>query len=201
MTRQPKENDEILKYQSQKVVQQFEEMGIVVLPFLGRLHRKLAIIDRSILWEGSLNILSQRESQEIMRRFEGVDTARQMMMFLKLDKNIGAIGENKLQRCPYCKEPGSWFWTDKSIYGQWTYCLVGGHSSKKLPKTREEAKAAREIIRNSRKAKKDRTDSGIPICKGTPNRPHDPVQMVKREGRFGQLWGCPKYPRCKVIEK
>jgi superfamily I DNA and/or RNA helicase len=201
ITRQPKENDEILKFQSKKVIEQLEEMGIVVLPFRGHHHRKLAIIDRNILWEGSLNILSQRESQEIMRRFVGADTSKQMMMFLKLDKNIGAIGENKLQRCPYCKKPGSWFWTDKSIFGQWTYCLVGGHASNKLPKTKEEVKEGKEKLRKSRKAIKDRTDSGIPICKGMPDRPHEPLQMVRREGPFGQFWGCPKYPRCRVTEK
>lgn len=201
MTRQPKENDEMLKYQSQKVIVQLEEMGIVVLPFRGHHHRKLAIIDRNILWEGSLNILSQRESQEIMRRFVGADTAQQMMRFLKLDKNIGAIGENKLQHCPYCIAPGSWFWTDKSIFGQWTYCLIGGHAFNKLPKTKEEIKEGKEKLRKSRKANKDRTDSGIPICKGMPDRPHEAVQMVKREGPFGQFWGCPKYPRCRVIEK
>ncbi len=36
----------------------------------GNFHRKLAVIDRTILWEGSLNILSQNRSQKVMSRIE-----------------------------------------------------------------------------------------------------------------------------------
>ena len=32
---------------------------------IGNHHRKLAILDRKVLWEGSLNILSQTRSREI----------------------------------------------------------------------------------------------------------------------------------------
>ena len=47
-------------------------------------HRKLAIIDRSILYEGSLNILSQNDSLEIMQRIEPEELARQMIDFMWL---------------------------------------------------------------------------------------------------------------------
>ena len=49
-------------------------------------HRKLAIIDEEILWEGSLNILSQGDSCEIMRRTFSDSLALQMLHFTKLDK-------------------------------------------------------------------------------------------------------------------
>ena len=55
---------------------------------LGNHHRKLAIIDRQILWEGSLNILSQIKSREIMRRIEGDNYAQDMFNFLKLKRFI-----------------------------------------------------------------------------------------------------------------
>jgi phosphatidylserine/phosphatidylglycerophosphate/cardiolipin synthase-like enzyme len=55
----------------------------------GKHHRKLAIIDRKILWEGSLNILSQYESCEIMRRIESPVLAMEMIKFIKLRKYLG----------------------------------------------------------------------------------------------------------------
>jgi hypothetical protein len=196
LTRQPKEHDPGMKYQAADEIRNFESLGITVLPFIGYVHRKLAIIDRSILWEGSLNILSQRDSHEIMRRFKGKETAQQMMTFLKLDKNLGKIGENKLQRCEFCQEPGAWYWTDKSIYGGlWTFCLIGGHKLGAEPKSKEGRIQIKKQVRELRKAKKEATSEGTPIC------PKHDLAMIKRQGPYGQFWGCPKYPVCKVTHK
>ncbi len=193
MTRQPKEHDLAMKYQAHGLITNFENMGITVLPFWGYVHRKLAIIDRKILWEGSLNILSQRDSHEIMRRFEGKETAQQMMTFLKLDKNIGKLGENKLQRCEYCSEPGAWYWTDKSKYGGlWTFCLVGNHKLGAEPKSKGERQRIERELRELSKARKQTTSEGVPIC------PKHNLPMVERKGPFGRFWGCPKYPACKI---
>jgi superfamily I DNA and/or RNA helicase len=196
LTRQPKEHGSGMKYQAEGEIRNFEKMGIVVLSFVGYVHRKLAIIDRRILWEGSLNILSQKDSHEIMRRFVGEETAQQMMTFLKLDKNIGKIGENKLQRCEYCVELGAWYWTDKSVYGgYWTFCLIGGHKLGTKPKSKEEIKKIKEQVKVLRKAKKKTTSEGIPIC------PKHDLPMIKREGPYGQFWGCQRYPACKITHK
>ena len=195
LTRQPKEHDCAMKCQATVEIKNFEDMGITVLPFIGRVHRKLAIIDRVILWEGSLNILSQRDSHEIMRRFEGKETAQQIMTFLKLDKNLGKIGENKLQRCEFCQEPGAWYWTDKNRYGLWTSCLVGRHKLGAEPRSREEIIKIKRQVRTLRNAKKEMTSEGAPIC------PKHDLAMIKRKGPWGQFWGCPKYPVCKIIDK
>ena len=61
-----------------------EEIGIDVLLSSGNHHLKLAILDRKILWEGSLNILSQSSSREIMRRIKGKQTAQQIFEFRQL---------------------------------------------------------------------------------------------------------------------
>lgn len=193
LTRQTKEHDTGMKYQAANEIRNFESLGITVLPFIGYVHRKLALIDRSILWEGSLNILSQRDSHEIMRRFEGKETAQQMMTFLKLDKNLGNIGENKLQRCEFCQESGAWYWTDKSVYGGlWTFCLIGGHKLGTAPKSKEARIQIKKQDRELRKAKKETTSEGTPIC------PKHDLAMIKRQGPYGQFWGCPKYPACKI---
>jgi phosphatidylserine/phosphatidylglycerophosphate/cardiolipin synthase-like enzyme len=50
-------------------IAKLQSLGALVLFTTGH-HRKLAIIDNEILWEGSLNILSQNDSCELMRRIE-----------------------------------------------------------------------------------------------------------------------------------
>ncbi len=70
MTRDPKEHEKFMESQSEEMTSTFERIGVQVLLCIGNHHRKLAILDRKILWEGSLNILSQTKSREIMRRIE-----------------------------------------------------------------------------------------------------------------------------------
>ncbi|HYM65502.1 MAG TPA: phospholipase D-like domain-containing protein [Candidatus Sulfotelmatobacter sp.] len=82
-TRDPKEHDQFLETQSEDMITEFERIGIQVFLCLGNHHRKLAIIDRNILWEGSLNILSQYKSREIMRRIDDGNLALEMFNFLK----------------------------------------------------------------------------------------------------------------------
>ncbi len=86
MTRDPKEHEEFMEPQSENAIKWCETVGIQVLLCLGNHHRKLAILDKKILWEGSLNILSQTRSREIMRRIEDQELAIQMFNFLKLKK-------------------------------------------------------------------------------------------------------------------
>ena len=86
ITRDPKEHDQNLEVQSEEVVSYCERIGIQVLLCLGNHHRKLAILDRKVLWEGSLNILSQTYSREIMRRIEDKKLTMEMFNFLKLSK-------------------------------------------------------------------------------------------------------------------
>lgn len=88
MTRDPKEHNENMEYQSEDAIRTFDVIGVQVLLCVGNHHRKLAILDRQILWEGSLNILSQNRSREIMRRIKSETIALEMFDFLKLSKFI-----------------------------------------------------------------------------------------------------------------
>ena len=88
ITRDPKEHSETMEYQSEVEITNFEIMGVQTFLCSGNHHRKLAIIDRKILWEGSLNILSQNNSREIMRRIEGKNYANEMFEFLSLGDYI-----------------------------------------------------------------------------------------------------------------
>lgn len=88
ITRAPNLHEGTWAQQSDQAIKWFEEAGVQVLVTTNNHHRKLAIIDRDILWEGSLNILSQNNSREVMRRIEGENHAQDMFDFLKLSKFI-----------------------------------------------------------------------------------------------------------------
>ena len=77
-------DDEKSRINSLKAISELQKIGIQVA-FSDGLHRKLAILDRKILYEGSLNIMSQSNSQEVMRRIESVKACWQMIGFTGLD--------------------------------------------------------------------------------------------------------------------
>ncbi len=88
ITRDPREHNKEYSRQSEVEITAFEVLGIQVFLCRGNHHRKLAIIDRRVLWEGSLNILSQIRSREIMRRLKDGDFAMDMFNFLNFKKYI-----------------------------------------------------------------------------------------------------------------
>ena len=85
VTRDPREHSETMEEQSEAEIRRFEALGVQVLLCTGNHHRKLAILDRQVLWEGSLNILSQAKSREIMRRIDSKELATEMFSFLKFE--------------------------------------------------------------------------------------------------------------------
>ena len=86
-TRSPEEHDAEYQRQAVLAVYEMQKLDVTVL-YTVKHHRKLAIIDKEILWEGSLNILSQNDSCEIMRRSESKQLALQMEKFIGLDKYV-----------------------------------------------------------------------------------------------------------------
>ena len=86
ITRDPQEHDEPMSRQAEAGVRYFEVLGVQVLLCEGNHHRKLAMIDRKILWEGSLNILSQSNSREFMRRIDSKRLTEELFKFLKFKR-------------------------------------------------------------------------------------------------------------------
>lgn len=83
-TRNPKHHDKLLEIQAWKAIKVLRDNGVKVCTYNDMRHRKIAIIDNQVLWEGSLNILSQAHSKEIMRRTISKDLCRQMLSFTKV---------------------------------------------------------------------------------------------------------------------
>lgn len=84
-TRHPNEHDTQYRMQAITAIESLQEIGIEIL-FTTKHHRKLAIIDREIIYEGSLNILSYYDSCEIMRRITSKAEAEMLIDFIKLNK-------------------------------------------------------------------------------------------------------------------
>ena len=84
-TKDPREQDIYMRTPAEVGIQALQDLGVLVL-FTGGHHRKLAIIDRQITWEGSLNILSQTDSCEVMRRIESAELTEQMIQFIGLER-------------------------------------------------------------------------------------------------------------------
>ena len=84
-TKSLKEHNEMYKLQAQKTLSLLHSAGVDVL-FTVKHHRKLAIIDREIIYEDSLNIFSYRDSCEIMRRTTSALEAEMLVDFIGLNK-------------------------------------------------------------------------------------------------------------------
>jgi phosphatidylserine/phosphatidylglycerophosphate/cardiolipin synthase-like enzyme len=85
-TRYPGHHDQLLRIQAWTVTKELKQIGVKVRFFNDYNHRKIAILDYNIFYEGSLNILSQCRSKEIMRRVESEQLTRQMIQFLRLKR-------------------------------------------------------------------------------------------------------------------
>src|ERR1035437_542132 len=84
------EHDPSLYVQAESSIAKLQKLGVLVL-FTGGHHRKLLVIDRQTTWEGSLNVLSQNDSCEFMRRIFSEQLANQLLAFIHLDKFMGGI--------------------------------------------------------------------------------------------------------------
>ncbi len=85
-TKPPEEHDGIYQLQARESLSLLQSAGVEVLFTVKKHHRKLAIIDRRIIYEGSLNIFSYRNSCEIMRRTTSALEAEMLIDFIGLNK-------------------------------------------------------------------------------------------------------------------
>lgn len=85
-TRNPAHHDKELCIQAWQSIGKLRAVGVKVKFYNDMRHRKLAVIDKKILWEGSLNIMSQSFSKELMRRTVSGELAIQMIRFTGINK-------------------------------------------------------------------------------------------------------------------
>ncbi|MCX6810293.1 MAG: hypothetical protein NTY30_00955 [Candidatus Berkelbacteria bacterium] len=97
-TRPIEEYDSTMQPQIGCALKRLEELGVCIF-YPGRyIHQKVAIVDREVLWEGSLNILSHRASNEMMRRTAHGESATQVMQYIGLNDQIAAAYKLKYEK-------------------------------------------------------------------------------------------------------
>jgi phosphatidylserine/phosphatidylglycerophosphate/cardiolipin synthase-like enzyme len=89
-TRSPEEHDDIYETQATDAITMLQNLGVTVL-FTVKHHRKIAVIDREVFYEGSLNILSYYDSCEIMRRTVSSSEAEVLLRFIELHKYLTKV--------------------------------------------------------------------------------------------------------------
>ena len=82
-TREPKHHTADLRREAWLAVGMLQKAGARVYLCRDLRHRKFAVIDKTVLWEGSLNILSQSRSCELMRRTYSQALSLQMLKFTR----------------------------------------------------------------------------------------------------------------------
>lgn len=86
-TRAPSEHEYNYGIQAEEAIARLQGIGVNVL-YTVKHHRKIAIFDREVIWEGSLNILSHYDSCEIMRRIVSTSEAEILISFIKLHEHL-----------------------------------------------------------------------------------------------------------------
>jgi phosphatidylserine/phosphatidylglycerophosphate/cardiolipin synthase-like enzyme len=84
-TRDPIEHDSEYEAQAIDSIAKLQSLGVKVL-YTVKHHRKLAVIDKSMVWNGSLNILSQNDSCEIMWRVNSPELASKLLEFINVKR-------------------------------------------------------------------------------------------------------------------
>ena len=84
-TRNPYHHDGILVQEACRGDELHRQSGAKVITCNDICNRKLAVIDDYILWEGSLNMLSQNSSKEVMRRSVSIESCQQMLRFIEVE--------------------------------------------------------------------------------------------------------------------
>lgn len=165
------------------------------------MHEKVAVIDGQVLWHGSLNIMSHRDTSESMFRIPNPSVCEKVAGFVGLagravaeppDGEFFAMVETENPQCRTCGKPTIW---KTGRYGSYFECESCGSRQNQ---GRGAARRGRPG-RTSRPLGGERPASG-PSKAGDRTPPVCPlhgVPMILRNGRYGPFYGCPMYPKCK----
>lgn len=173
-TRSAKQQTSNFALNATQVIEQMRAIGVEVIE-RRRMHQKVAIIDRSIAWEGSLNILSHNDSNEQMRRLPFATAVNELIRLCELEDTAltGSQGKKEaiktFEECPECRKQ---MVIRVSKYGPFLSCPERSCPGKG----------------NIRKWDKIQTHVLCPDCG---------QHMILRRGPKGSFLGCSGYPNCK----
>ncbi|MDH7578957.1 MAG: topoisomerase DNA-binding C4 zinc finger domain-containing protein [Bacillota bacterium] len=189
VTREPQEPGRV----TDKLIQQLSAKGVNVLR-RGGLHEKLAFVDRKIAWFGSLNILSQSRSSELMIRLSQPELVEKLMEFsgtvyllrktqeesgrqsrlVKLSESLKKL--MAFPPCPQCSRPTE-IRTGK--YGPFWGCTSYQDAK---------CKGLVNIPRRVLELAVQNLELACPDCGG---------KVILKSGRKGVFLGCSRYLDCR----
>jgi hypothetical protein len=177
--------------ETEEAIDALRALGIKV-DLRDRMHEKVAFIDQKILWHGSLNILSHRDTREIMLRIVGESICRQLFSFIspprgkKEEAPDPAAPENP--SCPNC---GASTTMKDGRFGIYFECSKGC-GGKVDPRGRSSQRRSSAGGRTRGGSQRRSQSDGQPCPRSGCNG-----RLVQRSGRYGPFLGCTNYPRCR----
>jgi len=178
-----------------ELVRGLRDLGVSV-DLRARMHEKLAILDGRILWHGSLNILSHRDTSESMLRLANPALCQQLGEFLSPPAGRRGKGATPLRTganpaCPRCGGPTVWNNGRRGIWFECEDSKCGGKlDARRRGPGRSGAGPAGGRPRGGARTTPPRP-CPEPDCNGT---------LRERNGRFGPFLGCSNYPSCRHTE-
>ncbi|HEY4424517.1 MAG TPA: AAA domain-containing protein [Pyrinomonadaceae bacterium] len=178
VTRPPGDQGGVLDEDLPETVKHIRELGIPV-DYRARIHEKIAIIDEEILWHGSLNIFSQRDTTESMLRLRSSAACDRVSGFVTSPtarKQQKHICEPENPECSDCGEPMTWKNGRFGIYFECDDCGT------KIDSWRSQRTPGRSPGSSS-------SSSGSTPCPrvGCGGR------LIRRKGRNGPFLGCTNF--------
>jgi len=185
VTRPPGDQGGVLEEGLAEIVNDMADTGVLV-DFRARMHEKFAIVDDKILWYGSLNIFSHRDTSESMFRIVSPGICEQMARFVVwgYDKKKRTSDVNLADKenpdCPNCSETMIW---KNGRYGVYFECATCG--------TKSDPRRSKRRRKGGTRSNEPKREKRCVVCGS---------QMKKRKGKYGWFWGCSGYPKCKYTE-
>ena len=176
-----------------ELVRGLRDLGVTV-DLHARMHEKVAILDGRILWHGSLNILSHRDTSESMLRLESPVACQQLARFLtppagRRDE-APALDTAANPKCPKCGGPTVW---NDGRHGILFAC-EGAECDGKVDARRRRGPGTGGSTGGGRRGgvrTRGTRPCPEPGCGGT---------LRERNGRYGRFLSCSNYPACRHTE-
>jgi len=184
ITRPPQRNGSMDPQLTKSALDALEGIGCTV-DCRNDIHEKIVLIDKMVVWHGSLNMLSHtHRTDESMTRLVNRGFAEAVASLISkrqvsAEKALSTIAHAENPRCPDC---GSRSVFATGPYGPYFYCESQACDWKA------------DIRKVGKSTKAKGTDEGK---RDGPRCPECGAKTRMREGRYGSFYGCTRYPDCK----
>jgi hypothetical protein len=187
VTRPPKLNGTMDPSRSKNALDALERIKCIV-DCRARIHEKVVLIDKEIVWHGSLNVLSHtHRTDESMTRVANAGLAKALAANMSKrrvssETALQTIGDAENPRCEAC---GARSVYNEGKFGPFFYCEDECGWSINLKKTAWQGRSQATAGSDGDLPKQG---PPCPLCKG---------KTTLRDGRNGPFYGCTNYPECK----